>query len=223
MFALVESERSPRDGGGWAGKAGSLLLHSTLIAAAIAATDRPPPVPTPPPTVFSLPPWSPTRPAPAVPPGLPRPALPPVGVLELPQRIPVVGTVVPPGPPLGDSLPPGPGAPITGLVAEPVAPGAAPVGERYVEERPVLVSHPPVRYPEVLRRAGIEGTVLVEVVIDTAGQVEPASLRVVPSSQALFDAEALAVVAGSSYRPGRMSGRAVRVRVVVPVVFAVRP
>jgi protein TonB len=93
---------------------------------------------------------------------------------------------------------------------------------RYVEEQPVMLAHPTLRYPEVLRLAGIEGRVLVEAVLDTLGRAEPGSLRVTDSPNPLFDREALTVVAGSRYRPGRVGGQAVRVRIQVPVAFTIR-
>jgi periplasmic protein TonB len=92
---------------------------------------------------------------------------------------------------------------------------------RTAEDAPELISHPAVRYPELLRQAGIEGRVVLEAVIDTAGRVERGSLRVLSSSNPLFDAPAREVVGGSRYRPGRVDGRPVRVRVTVPVAFQV--
>jgi protein TonB len=86
----------------------------------------------------------------------------------------------------------------------------------------VLLGHPVPRYPELLRAAGIEGRVVVEVVLDTLGRAEPQTLRIATSAHLLFDAEASAVVLGSRYRPGRVAGRPVRVRIRVPVSFALR-
>jgi len=62
-----------------------------------------------------------------------------------------------------------------------VADGAAPAENRVyaaatVEEAPALLSPPP-NYPEPLRRAGIEGHVLLQAVVDTAGRLEPSSVR----------------------------------------------
>jgi len=85
-----------------------------------------------------------------------------------------------------------------------------------------MLAHPAINYPEVLRQAGIEGRVLVEAVLDTLGRAEPSSLRVTASPHQLFDREALAVVAGSRFRPGRADGHAVRVRIQVPVTFSIR-
>lgn len=93
--------------------------------------------------------------------------------------------------------------------------------EAVVEERPERVSSPPVRYPEILRQAGIEGRVLVEVVLDTLGRAERGSIRILSSTHQLFDAPAREAVASSHYRPGRIQGRAVRVRVQVPLNFSI--
>jgi protein TonB len=141
-------------------------------------------------------------------------------------------TVVPPNLPTLDappppSLPADPYAPFTTSdVPGPADPGAVvttPIRDlSYVEEPPALLRHPAPRYPEVLRQAGVEGHVVVEVVLDTSGVAEAGSLRVVTSAHQLFDAEARAVVLGSRYRPARAGGRAVRVRIQVPVVFAIR-
>jgi TonB family protein len=111
---------------------------------------------------------------------------------------------------------------VTGSVTSPIAIGTAPVDARIVEEQPELLSHPELRYPEVLRQAGIEGRVVVETVLDSLGHPEAGSLRVLTSTHLLFDREALDVVQGSRYRPGRIAGRAVRVRVQVPVTFEIR-
>jgi TonB family protein len=79
-----------------------------------------------------------------------------------------------------------------------------------------------VRYPEVLRQAGLTARIVVEAVLDTAGRVEPGSPRIVGEAHPLFTAEAHRVVLASRYRPARAGGRAVRVRIRVPVAFALR-
>jgi protein TonB len=93
--------------------------------------------------------------------------------------------------------------------------------EAVVEERPERVGGIPPRYPEILRQAGIEGRVLVEVVIDTLGRAERGSLRILSSTHQLFEAPAREAVANSIYRPGRIQGRAVRVRVQIPLNFTI--
>jgi protein TonB len=77
-------------------------------------------------------------------------------------------------------------------------------------------------YPDLLRQAGIEGTVLIEVIIDTTGHSEPASLKVVNSTNRAFELAAKEAVLKSLYRPGRVRGQAVRVLVQVPINFGIR-
>ncbi len=91
-----------------------------------------------------------------------------------------------------------------------------------VEERPEYVTGPHPRYPDLLRQAGIDGRVLVEFVVDTAGHVERGSIKVLSSTNQLFDQPTREAIAASSYRPGRISGRAVRVRVQQPINFQIR-
>ena len=93
--------------------------------------------------------------------------------------------------------------------------------EAVVEERPERVSSPNARYPDILRQAGIEGRVLVEVVIDTTGHAERGSIRILSSTHQLFEGPAREVVQSSLYSPGKIQGRAVRVRVQVPINFTI--
>jgi protein TonB len=91
------------------------------------------------------------------------------------------------------------------------ASAAGPLDWRAVEEPPALLAGRPPAYPELLRAAGIEGRVVLEVVIDTLGRAEGAA-RVVESSNRGFEAAARAYVQGALFRPGRVGGgRAVRV------------
>ena len=226
MFALIESAPTPRRGD-WAPGMASFAAHAALIAAAVALTrsvvEAPPPVFVSRDLVWQTPSPSPdlpvsssssswTTPAPTwtvlpTPPVNISPDIPPPGTSEVlpgPVGVPLPGPVIgnqPGGLPLANRLP---------------------LDARVVDEQPVMVAHPVVNYPEVLRQAGIEGRVLVEAVLDTMGRAEPASLRVAESPNPLFDRDALAVVAASRYRPGRVDGRAVRVRIQVPVAFSLR-
>jgi periplasmic protein TonB len=222
MFDMLAQapERGPLGGG-----LASAAVHAALISGAVLATlqTRPaaplehPQVP----IIYEVPAGPESPPAPTTPIAGIAPPLLGAPVLALPT---VVPTVIPPpstvpfDPSQFAGTPAGPGAarvPRTGPPAEAV------YAERWVEDPPELVSHPAVRYPELLSRAGVEGRVVIEAVIDTAGRVEPGSLRVVSSTNPLFDAPARELVGGTRYRPGRMDGRAVRVRVTVPVAFQV--
>jgi len=87
-----------------------------------------------------------------------------------------------------------------------------------LDEPPALLSGPPLAYPDVLRRAGIEGTVVVQAVVDTLGRVEPGSV-VLEGSHVGFEPAARAYILGAVFRPGRTHGRAVRVLVRLPIGF----
>ena len=77
-------------------------------------------------------------------------------------------------------------------------------------EQAVMVSQPVPRYPAPLQAAGIEGRVALEFVIDTAGRVEPASLRVLESTHPAFETAAREALARASFRPARLGPRPVR-------------
>lgn len=227
MLALIESSPAPRRGSEWAPRMASFAVHTALIAAAVLATQRASTAPAPGVVELSMP-WDVSQPQPDLPvssssPTATTPA-PAWTVLPTPS-VNISPDIPPPGP--GEVLPGPGGDPIPGPVIGNVPgdlslAGHAPLDARYVEEQPVMLAHPALNYPEVLRQAGIEGRVLVEAVLDTLGRAEPASLRVTESPNPLFDREALAVVLGSRYRPGRVDGRAVRVRIQVPVAFTIR-
>jgi TonB family protein len=93
--------------------------------------------------------------------------------------------------------------------------------EDSVTERPDLLNHPRLRYPDSLRAAGIGGRVLVEAIVDTTGHADSASVRILSSSNPEFDAPARDAVLAARYLPGRLDGRAVRVRVRIPLSFQV--
>lgn len=78
------------------------------------------------------------------------------------------------------------------------------------------------RYPEALRQAGIEGSVIVTYIVDTAGHVEPSSIRIVSSDHPAFAEAVLASVGTAQFTPGRVHGRAVRVLVRQAIRFATR-
>ena len=98
-----------------------------------------------------------------------------------------------------------------------------PYMEAVVEERPDLIQGTctnPV-YPAMLQQAGIEGRVMFEFVIDTLGRAERSSFRTVSTTHPLFEAPARAAVLSCRFRPGRIQGRAVRVRVQQPINFTI--
>jgi TonB family protein len=123
----------------------------------------------------------------------------------------IIGTTLS-TPMAGSSYAPGP-------VSTPLLPGDGVYLPSLVQDSPELLSAPTPAYPPLLRAAGVQGQVIVTAVVDTLGQAENGSVRIVRSDNPGFDAAALATVRAARFRPARIYGRAVRVLVQVPVVF----
>ena len=102
------------------------------------------------------------------------------------------------------------------------APGKAFAAEE-LQERPTVLSRPPLHYPDSLRRAGIDGRVVIRMIVDTLGRPEPSSLEVIESPDSGLTAVAKEFALGSTFRPARRHRQAVRAWVKVPVVFDVAP
>ena len=90
-----------------------------------------------------------------------------------------------------------------------------------VTQRPVRAFSQPVRYPEAARQAGVNGHVVIDVVIDVAGHPEMGTARVVSANYRDFVDPALAFLRGSRFCPGTLDGRAVRVRIRIPIDFTI--
>lgn len=88
-----------------------------------------------------------------------------------------------------------------------------------VDEPPIRISSPPLEYPSAMRRAGIEGVVMLQAVVATTGRIEPGSARVIRSDNIAFDVAAIRLIERSVFRPGRVRGRPVRVLIQLPVEF----
>jgi len=74
-----------------------------------------------------------------------------------------------------------------------------------------------IKYPELARKAGIEGKVYVQFVVNKHGNVENA--KVVRGIGGGCDKEALKVVRKAHFKPGMQRGRPVNVRYSLPIVF----
>ena len=92
-------------------------------------------------------------------------------------------------------------------------------GESEVQERPRLISGPALAYPAALLLSRISGRVIIEAVIDTTGRIEDATMRVIESSDPRFNTAAKDYVRAVRFTPGRIAGRAIRVRFDMPVEF----
>lgn len=74
-------------------------------------------------------------------------------------------------------------------------------------------------YPENLRRSGTGGRVVVELVVDANGRVEPGSVQVVSSSHPGFTDVSLQAVNSFRFRPAQVGPYDVRMRVQIPITW----
>jgi protein TonB len=94
-----------------------------------------------------------------------------------------------------------------------------------VEEKPELIGgmaalQGEVRYPEFAKKAGIEGRVFVQFVVDESGNVQ--NPRVTRGVHKLLDQEAVRAVKQMKFKPGKQRGQAVKVQMSLPVTFRLR-
>lgn len=97
----------------------------------------------------------------------------------------------------------------------------------YVEEMPTypggeeaLLSYVAknIQYPEIAKRAGVEGKIYIQFVVGTGGQVS--DVIVAKGIGAGCDEEAVRVVKSMpNWKPGRQNGHPVNVRISIPIVF----
>ncbi|HKK44035.1 MAG TPA: energy transducer TonB [Balneolaceae bacterium] len=91
-----------------------------------------------------------------------------------------------------------------------------------VEQMPELIGglaklQSSISYPEMARKAGIEGRVIVQFIVTETGKVE--NPKVIRGIGGGCDEEALKAVSKARFKPGRQRGNAVRVQYSLPVVF----
>jgi TonB family protein len=86
----------------------------------------------------------------------------------------------------------------------------------YVEELPEAVTKAEPWYPDIAREAGVQGTVIVQALVDRRGDV--ASTRVVKSIP-MLDQAAVACVRRWHFKPAMANGRPVAVWIAVPIKF----
>jgi TonB family protein len=87
---------------------------------------------------------------------------------------------------------------------------------RYGVEAPVVVSRVEPIYPEAAKSAGATGTVVLEAIVDSSGNLK--RLTVVESAP-LFDEAAVASVRQFKFKPATELGKPVEGRLMIPVFF----
>jgi TonB family protein len=90
------------------------------------------------------------------------------------------------------------------------------------DEQPIVISLPTPKYPEMARKANIEGKVRVEVLIDTRGKVRDARIVDESGTNIGFEEAALEAALKGEWRPAMQNKQPVAVRVSYPVVFRLK-
>ncbi len=89
-----------------------------------------------------------------------------------------------------------------------------------VEKMPAFVNQIKPSYPEIAKRAGIEGLVVVNVLIGKDGRpIKARILKKKPADSNIFDEAATSALMRSSYSPGIQNGRPIKVWLTVPMRF----
>ena len=206
----------------------TVTFHALFL---LAFNGKPPPPPPPPPdkidiTDFQVPPDQPPPP-----PDQPQPQnqaqdtakqILAASLPEPPAEVAVdsVSELVHPSPP----VPPMPNALRT--IGIPMSTNRGPVGRggakifdiSQLDRRPEGLFQQKPNYPISMKQQGIQGTVVVEAIIDSHGNVDNPVIYSSPNPD--FNDPALQAVSKWKFRPGRKDGRAVNTRVRIPIVFS---
>lgn len=137
----------------------------------------------------------------------------PPSLVDLPSVVPVNAFTQPIAPPPPPGFTASKGA-ITIPVTKPGANFGKGISNLFnigdLDQQPVARVRQAPTYPYDMRRAGINGTVVVEFIINTDGDV--IQTQVVRSSHREFEMPALQAVQKWKFKPGRKGGRVVNVR-----------
>ncbi len=101
---------------------------------------------------------------------------------------------------------------------EPVDDGGDPPDFVAVEKDPEFVNRVQAAYPDMARKAGIEGKVIVKVLVGKNGKPEKAQIIKNPGTD-IFDESVINAVMNSTYTPAIQNGRPVKVWLMVPFSF----
>lgn len=94
-----------------------------------------------------------------------------------------------------------------------------------VEELPRMTNQSAVRaalernYPPLLRDSGIGGTVQVELVIDESGRPDVSTVTIISADHEQFADAARRVIERMRFRPAKVNGQGVKIRIQIPITF----
>jgi protein TonB len=115
-----------------------------------------------------------------------------------------------------------------GIVAIPTGPSSANIGKGLadvfdvsnLDQRPEPRFQPNPKYPLQLKRAGVQGSAVIQFIVDTAGDVRDAVA--VRSTHREFESPAIETVMKSKFRPGKKGNAVVNTRMEQEVEFSLR-
>jgi TonB family protein len=97
-------------------------------------------------------------------------------------------------------------------------------GKDSLDASPAMITCPQLLpYPDSLRRAGTEGTVVLEFVVEVDGKAVPSSIRVLTSTHEGFESPAIEMIGGCLFQPGKKGDQPVRVLTRMPINFTLPP
>jgi len=209
----------------------SVIAHVALIGGATAATvhARPEKPEKPTPTFVQFTPAPPPKPTPVQ----QQPTTPVVKLTSMPS-VPTINlvapTVVPPTlPPINPGGTPTPddvgiirGGSGTGTtLSSAFDPGSADSNTdwRGTEVLMHVLSSGKPRYPESLRSAGVDGSVLIQFTVDTLGRVDMQSLKVLNSTHSLFTDAVRQSLSAFRFKPAEVNGKRVPALAQMPFEF----
>ena len=184
-------------------------VEVNLVAAAPDPVTPPPPTPEPPVEALEQPPKPDDVVVPVTPP------TPPVVSETPPEKTPPPPVVVKPKPrhtptvAKGDGSAPKPGKDATTAQSD---------GGAIMDTKPDYLSNPPPIYPEMARKAGEQGVVLLEVIVNSGGRPDSVSIERSSGFVALDDS-AVTAVQQWRFRPAMLGSIQMKSRVRFPVRF----
>ena len=232
MFDTLIETRARRERS-WSSYIASIALHAGLIGAAVAATHEVVEAsaePTRETIVFLR--ESEPQPAPSVVPpnAIVAPPAPkgfqivvaPVNIPDVLPAIDLTRAVTNAADFTARGVPGGTADGVVGAPPRPVAPEGAFSAAEVDKPALLLAGGPTPAYPDLLKAAGVEGTVRVMFVIDRDGRPEPGTLRIVESSHALFADAVRRALPLMRFLPAEVAGRTVRQLVEMPFAFSIK-
>jgi TonB family protein len=90
-----------------------------------------------------------------------------------------------------------------------------------VTERPIVRNAPPPAYPPLLRDEGVQGRVVISLIVKSDGAADSQSVRVVREVHPALDTAVVKWALTAQFWPGCLREEPVAVRITVPIEFTI--